>query len=88
MANPAIFTCSPSNWTIVASGITSGALYRMDPTISFAQTYRMAGTTAPTSYSESFPIFTKSEEELIAHTDPIDVYLISYGSSGRVRVDV
>jgi hypothetical protein len=88
MANPAIVTCAKDVWTLVASGITEGAIYNMSPTVPFMQTYRMGGSSAPASDVDAFPAFSDAYAPLaISAAEAIDVYMKAVGIAGSVRVD-
>lgn len=88
MANPAIVACPADTWTVVATNVTSGAVFNMTPEVPFMQTYRMTGQPAPSSDADAVFAFVDPDAPLvIGASAAIDVYLKAVDSAGSVRVD-
>jgi hypothetical protein len=88
MANPVLINCPVDTWTVVASGVTAGAIYNMTPSVKFLQTYRTAGQAAPSDNTEGVFAFNDVYSPLgISASAAIDVYLMALTTSGIVRVD-
>ncbi len=100
MANPDVQTLDPWVWVKVASGVITGTLNRLSSKVSYYQTYRVAGGTAPdtptvgTLPEEAVKIFGESNQEEIESSATIDVYILCFNSNsgstntGLLRVDI
>lgn len=86
MANPTLIDCPEGQWTKVATNVTTGVIHTINEApAKYTQTYRTAGDTAPSTFSEAAPF----ENELIVSSSVgIDVYIWPLGTAGKVRVDV
>ena len=90
MANPAVIEINLYEINLVASSVTSGSVKVLDRNdISYSETYRMSGQSAPDSVDEFFPFL---HYDIIASADPIDVYIYPRSEtrtgSIRIRVDI
>ncbi|KPK96021.1 hypothetical protein AMJ80_02455 [bacterium SM23_31] len=91
MADPVYVDCPADAWTKVATGITTGQLWRKKLGPVYLQTYRMTtnpANPAPTDQEDGVQIFTANNNIPISATAPIDVYIFPVGAAGRVRVDI
>jgi hypothetical protein len=89
MADPALVSLPADTWTIVATNVTSGQIKKMDskPNL-YLETYRMTGNDGPVGISEGALMFMGGNSETISASAGIDVYVMSVGNDGTVRVDV
>ncbi|MCK5600652.1 hypothetical protein KAR91_02215 [Candidatus Pacearchaeota archaeon] len=94
--NPNFPVLIPANtWTKIATAVVKGFYYKKAETGGYFQTYRLTGGVAPVNPGagkvpeEGIGIFLdgKTSEE-IGDSSPIDVYVYSLGSEGKLRVDV
>lgn len=90
MADPVFVDCPADQWTLVATNVTTGQIWRAKVGVSYLHTYRTTGGVAPTDRAEGAPIFrdTEPDVEIISSSFAIDVYVYPISDSGRVRVDV
>lgn len=90
MANPVFVDCPANTWTLVATAVFSGQLWRARTSVNYLHTYRETGDPAPTESSEGMKIFQDGEPDFepISSSNSIDVYIYAIGSDGRVRIDV
>ncbi len=89
MADPVVVTCPKDTWQIVATGVTSGWLYRIEraPGV-YLQTYRDTGGAAPVGIDEGVPVFVDGRPADISAVADIDVYIYAAGAAGSVRADL
>lgn len=90
MANPQFVDCPKDVWTLVATNVVTGQLWRAELGARYLHTYRDTGDAAPTLRDEGMPIFVDTEKdvETISATLGIDVYVYAANQDGRVRVDL
>lgn len=88
MADPAIVTVSSSEWTPVATNVTSGRIKVGSNKGSMRITYRETGGTAPTGapLDGGKEDGVESEYIEISHSSPIDVYMINTLADANVVV--
>lgn len=88
MANPAFVDCPSNTWAKVAEKVITGFLHNKLRGPQYLQTYRTYDDPAPTDQSEGVQIFVNSDTAIISATADIDVYIMSLGKDGKVRVDL
>ena len=89
-ANPEIVNCPKEIWTIVAAGVTSATIYKINVNPSlYLQTYRIEGDTPPSDNSDAAALFPGGVlYATISNDVKIDVYIKPLGRDGQVRLDV
>lgn len=88
MANPQYpVNLIGGQWNKVATGVTSGKIYRKTLGCDHYQTYRLNGDPAPTTIDEGVLIFDKTYLEPIGASSAIDVYIWST-KDAVLRVDI
>ncbi len=88
MPNPATLATPEGQWTIVATGTTSGQLHKRTNGPVYLQTYRLTGQAAPSSKGEGVLAFETVDSLPISALAAIDVYIWADGKPGSVRVDL
>lgn len=88
MPNPATLACPEGQWTIVATGTTSGQLHKTVNGPVYLQTYRLTGAGAPQGKAEGVVVLESEESVAISALEAIDVYIWADGKPGSVRVDL
>lgn len=83
--NPTIVTVRRKRWTLVASNVYEAKINKLKHG-SYLETYRTHGSAAPTRRDEGVPCLLDYTESVLAEF-PIDVYMMTIGGTGRVRVD-
>ena len=100
MANPVSVLIPQRQWTLVASGVTSGRINRGQTNYDYYQTYRLSGNEAPVDPvdrkipEEAVKVFESATQAMISSSRAIDVYFFCVSrdggvlADGQVRVDV
>lgn len=90
MSDPIFVSCPADAWTLVASNVVTGKIWRAKTGVKYLHTYRDTGGAAPTNSNEGMGIFLDGEPDFedISAANPIDVYIYAVGVAGRVRVDL
>lgn len=91
MADPAYpVNVTAGQWNLVAANAASGFIHRKSTTPNvYLQTYRAAGSPAPTTDDEGVKMFIDNPEtEIIGATAAIDVYVWPINENGILRVDI
>ena len=101
MANPVIENINEWEWKKVATGVTSGAIYRVISTIKYYHTHRLTTTSAPSNPAigllpdEAIRMFGESTKFSIFAGASADIYVMCANSDadadddvGKVRVDL
>ena len=87
MADPVIVDCPADVWTKVADNEMTGYIHIKDGIdLVWLQTYRNAGSAAPSDLSDAIAITDNTLR--IDNTAGIDVYMQPRGSAGKVRADL
>lgn len=87
--NPQIFACPENVWVMVANGVTSGTLHRLDVLPEhYLHTYRLKNDPGPVNNEDAALLFSgTSVFAAISNDVDIDVYVKAIGADGRVRLD-
>ena len=92
MPNPVFVDCPEGQYTKIATGVTSGIVWRVNGNVEYLYTYRLTTEAAPTLLSDAVRIFKDDDESdnqvSISASASIDIYIWCAGGPGRVRVDV
>jgi len=100
MADPVVKNIAQGEWVVVASATTCGMINKIAYGFDYYQTYRAAGEAAPDAIvdtlvpEEAVPMFPQSPQEIIAHSEGVDIYVCCWnrdnriGIAGRIRVDL
>jgi len=100
MADPVVVDVPPEEWVKVATAVTCGIVNKQAYDFNYYQTYRLTGAGAPNAIiataipDEAVPMFPQSDQELIASSEGIDVYVCCFRRDnqtelqGKVRVDI
>jgi len=101
MANPVIETINEWTWVKVATGVVTGKVYRVNPTINYYHTHRLTTTGAPgaltigTIPDEAVRMFGESTVFDIFAGASADIYVMCANFDddadddvGKVRVDL
>jgi hypothetical protein len=91
MPEPVFVDCPADQWTKVATGVTTGIIWKVIDT-EYLYTYRLTGESAPTLESDGVRVFRDDDESdnqvQIQAGELIDVYLWAKNSNGRIRADL
>jgi hypothetical protein len=85
VSNPAVIVCPADTWTLVASDVQTGQLWKKNVTVNYLHTYRIHGDAAPTDLSDAVEF--ESYSIPISASEAIDVYVYAIGDAGSIRVD-
>lgn len=91
MADPVIVPCPEGVYTIIATNVTKGEIYKMTKYAgSYLYTYRATGEAAPTAEAEGVEIFRNNSivQEIWERAAGVDIYIWAKDAAGSVRVDV
>lgn len=87
MADPVIVDCPEADWTLVASNVKNGNVWKKDKSPNkYLQTYVETGNPAPTEQEIGQEI--SGDGLPIAASMEVDVYIMPLGADGSVRVDL
>jgi len=86
MADPVLVPCPANQWTKVATGVSTGQLWKQKTDLEYWTTYRATTNPAPTDLSDAQPWVGQSAK--ISAPSAIDVYVYPKKKAGSVRVDL
>jgi hypothetical protein len=84
---PKIITLKADVWELVAAGVTVGRVKKVRHG-RYIETYRDANDTPPRSEKEGVILFKNDNYADINSSSPIDVYVMSIGETGQIRLDL
>ena len=88
MADPVVIDITPADtWQKVATNVVSGFVYALGGPVKYNYTYRDTGNAPPTDKNEGVS-FSDDGVIAISSSAGIDVYIMSLGAVGKVRVDL
>jgi len=87
MADPVIISLTKGAIELVTTNQTSGFIHAIGGPSRYVYSYRDTGNAAPTDKGE-FVSFSEDGTIGISASAGIDVYVISLGENGKVRIDL
>ena len=76
-SNPQYYDATLNQWVLIAAGVTTGNITRLNPELRYYLTYKQAGQDAPEASVRAVTLesFVNTNYEPIGATAPIDIYV-------------